>query len=160
MKKTFFYLFLLLSIGTTAQESIIKEFSEPRRENPWFNPVCFYPSTLRMINITGDPNYYELVNDIEKVLIYTLDSTTVAGEDYKSWLKDYEEIGYEEYIRLYGRQNVTILGKEDEFVGLMAAEANVITFYLRGEIPFHKIPLLMETFNSGDVLSVVTDRFK
>ena len=94
------------------------------------------------------------------MLIYTLDSTTVAGEDYKSWLKDYEEIGYEEYIRLYGRQNVTILGKEDEFVGLMAAEANVITFYLRGEIPFHKIPLLMETFNSGDVLSVVTDRFK
>ena len=113
-----------------------------------------------MINVTGDPNFYDLVNDIEKVLIYTLDSTTVANKDYKSWLNDYEEIGYEEYIRLYGKQNITILGKEEEFVGLMSAEERVVTFYLRGNIPFHKIPQLLETFQSDDILSVVTERFK
>ncbi len=160
MHKYLSLLLFSLTMNTLAQETIIKEFSEPRRENPWFNPVCFYPSTLRMINISGDPNFYELVNDIEKVLIYTLDSTTVAENDYKSWLNDYEEIGYEEYIRLYGKQNVTIIGKEDEYVGLIAADDKIITFYLRGKIPFHKIPQLIQTFQSEDVLSVVTDRFK
>lgn len=161
MKRHLIIILLLASIlPTLAQESIIKEFSEPRKSTPWMNPICLYSSTLRMVNITQDPSFYELVNDIEKVLIYTLDSATVAEKDYKDWLKEYEEIGYEEYITMYGKQNVKIIGKKDEYVGLMAAEDAVMTFYLRGDIPFHKIPDLIETFRSDDVLSVITDKFK
>lgn len=155
-----FLILLLFTTVANAQERIIKEFSEPRRENPWLNPICFYPSTLRMINVSGDPNYNELVNDIEKILIYNLDSATVAGGDYKSWLKEYEEIGYEEYIRLYGKQTITVLGKGKEYVGLFLADASLMTFYMRGEIPFHKIPALMQSFRGSDMMSAVTDRFK
>lgn len=153
-------LLLLLYSPSFAQESIIKEFSEPRRPRRWMNPVCLYPSTLRMINVSGDPAYYDLVNDIEKILIYTLDSATVAGSDYASWIEEYEKIGYEEYIRLSGPQNIRIVGKEEEYVGLLKAEGQLLTFYLRGSIPFHKIPTLMQSFQSEDFLSVFTDQFK
>lgn len=124
------------------------------------NPICLYPSTLRMINISGDPQLYEMVNDIEKVLIYTLDSATVVGKTYNSLLKDYEALGYEEYITMLGKQEMRIIGKENEYVGVIAAEGNAMTFYLRGDIPFAKIPTLLESFQSADVLPMITDQFK
>ena len=151
---------ILLFSALYAQESIIKEFSEPRRPTRWMNPICLYPSTLRMINVSGDPNFNELVNDIDKILIYNLDSATVAGKNYASWLKEYEAIGYEEYLRLSGPQNVRISGKKNEYVGLLQAEDRLMTFYLRGDIPFHKIPNLIQSFQSQDLLGIVTEQFK
>lgn len=154
-------LLLLLSASALfGQESIIKEFAEPRRPTLWLNPICLYPSTLRMINLSGDPAFYELVNDIEKVLIYTLDSATIASKDYNEWMKQYEALGYEEYVSMSGAQKLKVIGKEDEFVGLVAGEGNAMVFYLRGNIPFSKIPTLLQTFQSSDVLSLVTDQFK
>ncbi|WP_370087591.1 hypothetical protein [Ekhidna sp.] len=151
---------LLLSCSLLAQESIIKDFAEPRRPTRWMNPLCFYPSTLRMINITQDPNFNELVNDIEKVLIYTLDSATVASKTYTSFLKDYEAVGYEEYMTMLGQQEIRIIGKKQEYVGVMASEGRAMAFYLRGDIPFAKIPTLIQTFQSDDVLPMITEQFK
>ena len=113
-----------------------------------------------MINISGNPEFYELVNDIEKILIYNLDSTSIASGNYSTWIDEYQEIGYEEYISLYGKQTMKVYGKEDEYVGLMKAEDRLLTFYLRGEIPFHKIPELINTFREEDMLGLVTDQFK
>ncbi|MEQ9467108.1 MAG: hypothetical protein RLN88_06815 [Ekhidna sp.] len=151
---------LVFSGSLLAQESIIKKFAEPRRPTEWMNPICLYPSTLRMINLSGDPQFNELVNDIEKILIYTLDSATVATKEHKDWLKDYEAIGYEEYISLMGKQEMLIIGKEDEYVGVMSAEGKAMAIYMRGQIPFAKIPKLLETFRSNDVLPLITDQFK
>lgn len=147
----------LLAFG---QETIIKEFAEPRRPTKWMNPICLYPSTLRMINISQDPELYKLVNDVEKVLIYTLDSATTASKTHADFLNSYEELGYEEYITLMGKQEMKIIGKDDEYVGVMRAEGQSMAFYLRGEIPFGKIPKLLESFSSDDVLPLITDRFK
>ena len=155
-------LFFIASFSHTAlsQEALIKEFAEPRRPTKWMNPVCLYPSTLRMINISQDPQFNKLVNDIEKVLIYTLDSATYATKGYKTLIKDYEEIGYEEYITLFGKQEMRIVGKEEEYVAVMASEGRAMAFYMRGDIPFGKIPTLLQTFQSDDVLPLITDMFK
>lgn len=152
-------LLLLITTFSFAQESIIKDFAEPRRPTRWMNPVCLYPSTLRMINLAQDPNFNQMVNDIEKVLIYTLDSATAASKSYKDLIKDYEDEGFEEYISLYGEQTMRIVGKEDEYVGIAAAEGNVIAFYLRGNIPFGKIPALLQSFQKSDMLPMLTDQF-
>lgn len=162
MKKLSLLLLISLSlcIETLAQESIIKAFAEPRRPTRWLNPICLYPSTLRMINISQDPKFNELVNDIEKVLIYTLDSATIATKTYGDFIKDYENEGYEEYITMYGKQKLQIIGKEDEYVGLIAAEETAMCFYLRGSIPFAKIPELLQSFQGNDLLPMITDQFK
>ena len=123
------------------------------------NPVCLYPSTLRMINLAQDPNFNEMVNDIEKVLIYTLDSATAISKSYKDLIKDYEEAGFEEYVSLYGKQTMRIIGKENEYVGVAGTDENVIAFYLKGDIPFGKIPALFQTFQRSDMLPMLTDQF-
>ena len=160
MKKLLSTLLFALAVSTFGQESIIKEFSEPRRPTRWLNPICLYPSTLRMVNISGNSDFNALVNDIEKVLIYTLDSATIISDDKTSWIKDYEEIGYEEYISLYGKQMMRIYGKDEEYVGIMSAEDRLLTFYLRGNIPFHKIPTLINSFREEDFLDIVTEQFR
>jgi len=113
-----------------------------------------------MINITQDPELNKLVNDIEKVLLYTLDSATIASKEYTGWLKDYESIGYEEYVTVLGKQELRIIGRKEEYVGVMATPERAMVFYLRGEIPFGKIPTLLQTFQSDDVLPLITDQFK
>lgn len=160
MKKLLFTLLLaILMLPLLAQESILKEFAEPRRPTRWMNPICLYPSTLRMINLAQDPNFNEMVNDIEKVLIYTLDSTTAVSKSYKNLIKDYQAEGFEEYITMMGQQEMRIIGKEEEYVGIVSAEGRAIAFYLRGDIPFGKIPTLLESFQSSDMLPMLTDQF-
>jgi hypothetical protein len=111
-----------------------------------------------MVNIKKDPAFYELVNDVEKLLIYTLDSATLASNEYTNWTNEYRELGYEEYIAMSGKMNLIILGKEKEFVGLTGAEGRLAAFYLRGQIAFQKIPELVQTFESGDMFSMITDQ--
>lgn len=149
----------LLIIPSMAQESIIKDFAEPRRPTRWMNPICLYPSTLRMVNIAQDPNFNEMVNDIEKVLIYTLDSATAVNKSYKDLLKTYEVEGFEEYFAMYGKQEMRIVGKKEEYVGIVAADGKAIAFYIRGDIPFSKIPTLLQSFQGSDVLPLLTDQF-
>lgn len=150
----------ILTLPLLAQESIIKDFAEPRRTTRWMNPVCLYPSTLRMVNLAQDPNFNEMVNDIEKILIYTLDSATAVTKSYKTMLKDYEAEGFEEYISMFGQQEMRIIGKEEEYIGILAAEGNAIAFYINGDIPFGKIPTLLQSFQSSDMLPMLTDQFK
>ena len=59
-----------------------------------------------------------------------------------------------------GKQLMRIYGKDNEYVGLMKAEDRLMTFYLRGDIPFHKIPTLINSFREEDLLGIVTDQFK
>lgn len=150
---------VLMIMSAIAQESIIKDFAEPRRPTRWMNPIRLYPSTLRMVNLAQDPNFNEMVNDVEKVLIYTLDSATAVSKSYKDLLKNYEAEGFEEYITIFGKQEMRIVGKEEEYVGIVAVEGNAIAFYLRGDIPFGKIPTLLESFQSSDMLPMLTDQF-
>ena len=111
-----------------------------------------------MINIKQDPEFYELVNDVEKLLIYTLDSATLASGKYTNWIEEYRGLDYEEYVYMSGKVDLILLGKEDEYVGLTASDGKAAAFYLRGSIAFQKIPKLVQTFESGDMLNVITNQ--
>lgn len=154
MKRVLTLLLLFFSFQSFSQESILKEFAESRRDFK----VCLYPSTLRMMNIKKDPAFYELVNGIEKLLVYRLDSSTVASKEYTSWTNEYRENGFEEYMSMSGAMNLIILGNDEEYVGVTGADGKVIAFHLRGVIAFEKIPKLLQTFQGGDILGLLTDQ--
>ena len=154
MRKNLTIIVWLFAWSVTAQESILKDFAEDRSDFK----VCLYPSTLRMINIKKDSEFNELVNGVEKLLIYRLDSSTVKSKEYSKWTDQYRSNGYEEYITMSGMMNLVILGKDNEFVGVTGRDGQVIAFYLRGVIAFQKIPKLVQTFEGGDMLSLITDQ--
>ena len=158
MKATIFSLFLLGSIVGYSQESYLKAFTEKERSPTIFYPICLYPSTLRMINLAQNEAYNEFVNSIDKVLIYNLDAGQLEG-DYKGWMKDYLDIGYEEYISIFGVQTMRLIGKDDEYVGLVGDQERMVAFYLKGDLEAEKIPELIKTFQSNELLSIVGSQF-
>jgi hypothetical protein len=138
-----------------AQEAPFKAYADTHKERKY----CFYPSTLRMINLAHNPDYYELVNGIEKLLVYTLDSAAKAGQSYKSMISSYRKTGFEEYVTVAGGQtNFILYGKENkggnQFVGVMKSEDAMYAFYLRGRVAWQKIPALMQSFKTDDMINI------
>jgi len=138
-----------------AQEKVFKEYAESHNERSY----CLYPSTLRMINIKKNEAFEEFASSFEKLLIYDLDSTSVAEKSYKTMTKRFVESGYEEYMSIFGDGNdVLILGKEmrtNEIVGVIGQEEGAYAFFLKGNVAWHKIPEIFETLSEGDVLNIL-----
>lgn len=150
-----FWLFAGLLPSLDAQETPFKAYADTHKDRKF----CFYPSTLRMLNTAKNPDYYELVNGIEKMLVYTLDSAAKAGQSYKSLITSYKEIGFEEYVTMAGgKTNFILYGKENksvnQYVGVMKSEDAMYAFYLRGRIGWQKIPALMQSFQSDDMINI------
>lgn len=142
-----------LSIPVLAQEKPLKDYAEDRRERKF----CLYPSTLRMINVAKNEGYNEMVSGIEKLLIYKLDSTARADRSYKELLVEYRDLGFEEYLAMYGGGTTMYLyanenKKPHEFVGVFGDDETALAIYLRGMVRWEKIPDLINTFREGDLL--------
>lgn len=151
-------LLLLLAAGwgstpLLAQEQPLKDLVEAKRERKY----AFYPSTLRMVNISENQAYNELVSGVEKLLVYTLDSATRADRSYTQITANYQELGYEEYASVMGGDmSLAVMGLEskdgNQFVGFVGQTDMVMAFYLRGSIAWQKIPTLINTLKSEDML--------
>lgn len=157
--------FLMISIqGAFAQEGPLKKFTEenPEVSLPRFSKICLYPSTLRMINISQNEDYNELVSDIDKILIYVLNPEFLAATDVHGFLNTYRDMGYEEYASVKNStQNLVILGEGTEkVIGLLGGKNmdNSLLFYMKGKINWQKIPSLMETLKSNEVVDIFNFR--
>lgn len=143
-----------ITIPLVAQEQPLKDFAEDRKELK----LCFYPSTLRMVNLANNPDFNDLVSGIEKLLIYNLDSTSRADKAYKQIISTYEELDFEEYASAYGGDmNFFIYGKDirkgTEYVGIIKQEDALNAFYMRGTIAINKLPQLMQSMGDGDFIN-------
>jgi len=150
-----FCLVVGLSPSVRAQETSFKAYADAHKNRKF----CFYPSTLRMINIGQNPDYNDLVNGIKKLLVYTLDSAAKADKSYKGLITSYKKIGFDEYVTMAGGKTTFILyGKENktenQFVGVMKSEDAMYAFYLRGRIGWQKIPALMQSFQTDDLINI------
>ena len=156
MKKILISLLLILGyyLPGFSQEQPLKDFAENRKEMKF----CFYPSTLRMINLTHNPDFDEMVSGIDKLLVYTLDSAARANHNYRQIVDKYKGLGFEELasatgggldLYIYGKDR----RKENEFVGIIKQNDKLTAFYMRGEIDFAKIPRIIQTVKSGDVIN-------
>jgi hypothetical protein len=138
-----------------AQEDVIKDIVVDNVEYKF----AFYASTLRMINLTDNKEYNDMVSGIDKLLVFMLDSTSRAEKAYLQIGKSYRERGYDEYMMSSGSLlNMAILGNpknDEEFVGYISQEESCFAFYLRGEIAWEKIPKLINTMRDLDLLNIM-----
>jgi len=136
-----------------AQEDVLKKYAEERSERTF----CFYPSTLRMINLSKNPEFNEMVKPIEKMMIFMLDSTAQASKDYRKLPAQFQKNGFEEYVTMIGGgNNLFIYGSESdgELLGVMAMQESLVAFYLRGNVNWQKIPKLMTTMKENELLQI------
>ncbi len=149
------FVLLLSSLQTlVAQEQPLKDFAEDRKERK----LCFYPSTLRMLNLSGNAEFDELTTGIEKLLVYTLDSAARADKSYQQIIETYRKLDYEEYASVYGgKLDFFVYGKdegsESEYVGIIKNDEMLTAFYLRGRLAVNKIPGLIRTMDEGGLMN-------
>lgn len=156
--RNFFLILFTLGLSIQpllAQEKIIKDIVKDHAKYKF----AFYASTLRMINLTENKEYSEMVSGIDKLLVYALDSTGRVEKTYLQIDKSYRESGFDEYMMSSGSLlNMAILGNpknNEEFVGYISQEESCFAFYLRGEIAWEKIPKLINSMRDLDLLNIM-----
>jgi hypothetical protein len=157
-KKPLFLLSIMLGLFSQslfAQEDILKEFAEDNNQRKF----CFYPSTIRMINLENDPEFNEMVKPLKKLLVYKMDSAGSIWDNYQPTFDSYEEKGFEEYATIFGNgYNVRIMGKDtrgQQYVGILKMESDAYTFYLDGYVNWQKLPNLMNQLQSNQFLDIM-----
>lgn len=153
------FFIVVIFMGATsplfAQDQVIKEALDSSNERKF----CLYASTLRMINMSNDLSYNEMVSGVEKLLVYSLpvsDSMRqVVDEMIGVYAQAYE---YEEYARIFGGpMTLSLYGsaQEDKLVGYARQEDKIFAFYLDGQIEWQKIPALIDKLSSMEMLDIV-----
>ncbi len=135
-----------------AQSELFKSLQESYDLNV---ELYFYASTLRMINLTRDPNYNEMVKDIEKMIFYQINDVPI-NEIRAISKKFIEEEEFEELMSVEGKEETFyVLGKnENEFVALLKTDKDLIAINLKGMIRINKIPDLINSLNADNFLNV------
>ena len=148
---------IVLNLPLLAQQDILKSFADTAS----INKYCLYASTLRMINLAQNPDYNKMVENIEKLLIYSLDSTAKKDKSYHTVFEKYRTQGYSKYASMWGGgTNFSIYGNEsrtNELVGLFEAKNDLYVFYLIGMVDISKIPALLQSFNRDDMFDVFSN---
>ncbi len=147
---------LSIFLSINAQESRFKKFADEHEERTF----CFYPSSLRMVNVGDNPELDEFVGGINKLLVYKLDSVSVADKLYVGMLNDFKNIGYEEVISINGGGNVTSImvspkSTDNQIVGVIITDNISLAVYLNGAVDLAKIPNLISTINNGSFKKIL-----
>lgn len=137
-----------------AQESILKAYAQGHSSRK----LAFYPSTLRMLNLQKNEEYNAVVNDIEKLLVYVMDSASTATQYYQQIPEAYLLADFDEYISVSGgKLTLTLLGKEqsgtNNLTGYFVQNDRAIAFYLTGSIPFEKVYQLIQSIREEDFIN-------
>lgn len=147
-------------LSVNAQESRFKDFVENHKTKSY----CLYPSTIRMLNIGNNKEFDELVTGVKKLLIYKLDSISIADKLYNNMLDDFKSVNFEEIISMSGGGNTTnvLLSPEEadsEIVGVFISDDVSVAFFMEGEIALEKIPGIITNFNNEDFINIIDFKF-
>lgn len=169
MIKTFFtsliIIFLLnIPFPGKSQSSTITSWAEKKTG---VRKLCFYPSTLRMINISKDEAFNRSVKDVKKLKIFLSDSKNNFDKKEINALKaGIKTENYKDMLQVRnGSQSfyVYIKEKNDEpqgFAGIVVSETGLILIDLEGFISPEIIQQLISGKINFEVLTKINDLSK
>ncbi|WKN40959.1 DUF4252 domain-containing protein [Tunicatimonas pelagia] len=156
-----FALAFICSLSSLAQSRTVDQFLKEYQPS---QKLFLYPSTLRMVNLEKNPDFYALVHDIDKlrVLLYNKNENGFSGQTIRTLSREVAEEDYQELMTFQADgQNVHLysLGDDDTpegVVGLVETDDTLILTDLEG---FIDLPALLKLFqgdfNFEDIAGVV-----
>lgn len=132
--------------------------------------LFFYNSTLRMLNQTNDPNFDELIKDIEKMkfLMIKKDEKNFNPNGYKALVGDYKSEAFEEIMtsRFEGKNfDVFLKEKDGKTKGMLVLVNDTESLYvldILGSININKVTDLYSTLDKssdiGKQIKAFTDK--
>ena len=74
----------LAAAAVNGQSNTIKRYIEEDRTGHRF---YFYPSTLRMLNLEGDEEYYEMIKHVEKLVFFPFKADRFDDEAFHAGIR-------------------------------------------------------------------------
>jgi Domain of unknown function (DUF4252) len=148
------YILILLVafLSTSAQaqskttESLQKKYSESLA-------LFFYNNTLRMVNLTEDKEFDELIKDIEKMKFLMIKKNGFEKADYKKLISDYKAEAYEEMMTSrHDGKNFDVYMRDGKSKGMIVTvndDENLYVLDIVGSFPLNKVTKLFSTIDSS-----------
>ncbi|MEM9829050.1 MAG: DUF4252 domain-containing protein [Bacteroidota bacterium] len=156
-----FMLAFTCSLTSLAQSRTVDQFLQKHSPS---QKLFLYPSTLRMVNLEKNPDFYALVRDVDKlrVLLYDKNENSFSHQTVRSLSQQVQQEDYQELMTFQtdGQQvYLYSLGDDDTpegVVGLVETEDAIILTDLEG---FVNLPALLQLFqgdfNFEDIAGIV-----
>lgn len=169
-----FKFFLFISVLTIASQASAQSKTTEALEKKYSDALklFFYNNTLRMLNQQNDPNFDELIKDIEKMkfLLIRKDEKAFANGGYKQIVSDYKKEAFEEIMtsRFEGKNfDVFLKEKDGKTKGMLVLVNDKESLYvldILGSISINKVTDLYSTLDKssdiGKQIKAFTDRGK
>lgn len=142
MRYLFTVVLMICAFAVLAQSKTTEDLQKNNKEAM---SLFFYHNTLRMMNQDDDPEFDELIKDIEKLKFIMLDKTKTTGMDYKNLVKSYKAESFEEIMtsRFEGKNFDVFLkesgGKTKGMVVTINDSKNLFVLDIVGSIALNKI---------------------
>jgi hypothetical protein len=143
MLKIVFPLLFFYSLTVAGQSKSIDRFRKEYKED---NNIFIYSSTLQMLNAENNPEFADLIKDIEeiRVLNYTKAGQKFTTDEITALKSNLKEEKYEEMMIINEKENkINLYGREKrgKTVGFVALVENPETFVIidvDGNLDFQK----------------------
>jgi hypothetical protein len=153
MKKLVVLLAFLMPLLASAQSRTTQAFHKDHEDA---FVLFFYSNTLKMLNQTDDPEFAEMIKQIEKMKFVRVNRKDDGfdKEDYTDLVEDYKGEDFEDLMTMrHEGMNVNAYIQEKDgvttgIVMLMQDDESVSVLDIKGSIPLNKI---------GSILSKVQD---
>ncbi len=156
-----FVLAFTCSFASLAQSRTVNNFLE---EHSPSQELFLYPSTLRMVNLEKNPDFYMMVREVDKlrVLMYDKNENSFSTQTIRTLSQDIEKEDYQELMTFQtGDQQVYLysLGDDDTtegVVGLVETDDAIILTDLEGFVNLAAmLKLFQGDFNFENIASIV-----
>lgn len=151
----------LIPAGLKAQSQTIGNWAE---KNQGFTKLCFYPTTLRMINLNHDSSFYTIVKDIKKLKIVMVnDKKLIRQGDIIALKQGIRAENYKDMVQMrQGKNSFSVFIKENHekpvgFTGIIDSDESLIVIDLEGYISPEVIQQLISGKLNPGALSKIYD---
>lgn len=144
MKKLLFLLILAVThVIVAAQSKSIERFRKLHKED---QNVFFYSSTMKMLNTENEPEFADLIKDIDKVmvLLYEKEKQKLKAQEITGLKNDLNKEKYVPLMLINENGNTINLYKKDKkektigFAALVDNKDNFVIIDVKGSIDFKK----------------------
>jgi hypothetical protein len=145
-----------LQVSGWAQCKTIEKWAEKRSG---LRKLCFYPTTLRMVNLSKDESFNQMVKDIDKLKVIISDKTgSIAKEDVAFLKKGIRSENYKDMLQVNkGKESFSVFIKEENdkpvgFAGIIYSKDSFILVDLEGYLSPEVIQQIMNgKINQGAI---------
>ena len=150
MRYILMLLIVLFSVVAQAQtrttEKLQKKYSDSFA-------LFFYSNTLRMVNVSEDKEFDEVIKDIEKMKFLMIKKTDFENSDYKKLIADYKSEAFEEMISSrHEGKNFDVYMRDGKSKGMIVTvndDENLFVLDIVGSFPLNKVTKLFSTIDGS-----------